>query len=135
MATALTVGQKTTWSNWKRHSRHSRPSNCGSNLHLVYNKAITAKPFYVKKSSLYQETVSSDIVLFRFFLPQRLTLLKVNSFRKTKIVNWHKAVNVGHVIFNCLCLMYLFIMCSLLSLSNVKSSLSSVSRASFGSFL
>ena len=53
MTSALTIGQKTTCSNWIRHSLCSQVSDCGLNPHVVYDKTITGRPFYIKQSSLY----------------------------------------------------------------------------------
>ena len=49
--------------------------------------------------------------------------------QKTKIVDWHGAVNKAHVMSICRCFMYSFIVCLLFSGFNVKSLLSNASRA------
>ena len=61
---------------------------------------------------------------------------KVNNFRETKIVDWHRAVTMSHVgVMFFFVYVITYIVFSFCSLSNEKSLFSNVSAASFVSFL
>ena len=74
-------------------------------------------------------------VCFFFHFNIIFDLSKVNNFRETKIVDWHRAVTVSHVgVMFFFVYVITYIVFSFCSLSNEKSLFSNVSTASFVSF-
>ena len=131
---ALAIGQKTMWSNWIRYSHALWLRGCSSCPYVDdFWQDNHSKTIYVKQLALTEKNVLCPCSLF--FSPQKLILSKVTSFRKTKIVDWHRSVNVSDVMFICLCCSYWLIICLLLSQSDVKSLLSIISTAKFVKFL